>query len=236
MKPEVLLSAQRELRDKLLDGGLSHEEHGLAAELLLYLDDPAACWAAGASWLLARTGADRISGGYVGKTGFVGLPAVVRPRGDIDQKTARRFAAQHQRVSEVTHRAEFAIKHRGTDVGLICVETRNLRADAHDGVEGTVRNVMAPVLAVARTLRQARCPTAKDLPGSTPRVHLTDAELRVAQLALDGCSYKEIAHRLERSWSTVDHQLRSLRGKLGVNSTAKLVRELSHYVGQQVSA
>jgi DNA-binding CsgD family transcriptional regulator len=51
---------------------------------------------------------------------------------------------------------------------------------------------------------------------------LTAAEKRVAILVLQGCSYKEIARQLGRSRSTIDHQLRSLRGKLGVHSTPKL--------------
>ena len=40
-------------------------------------------------------------------------------------------------------------------------------------------------------------------------------------------SYKEIARHLNRSFSTVDHQLRSVRTKLGVRSTSRLVRLLS---------
>jgi DNA-binding CsgD family transcriptional regulator len=44
-------------------------------------------------------------------------------------------------------------------------------------------------------------------------------------------SYKEIARRLDRSLSTIDHQLRSVRGKLGARSTARLVRMLSGQLG-----
>jgi hypothetical protein len=40
------------------------------------------------------------------------------------------------------------------------------------------------------------------------------------------------ARRLDRSCSTIDHQLRSMRSKLGVSSTAKLVRELSRRLGE----
>jgi DNA-binding NarL/FixJ family response regulator len=56
---------------------------------------------------------------------------------------------------------------------------------------------------------------------------LTAAERAVARLAVDGLSYKEIARRLDRSVSTVDHQLRSARSKLGVRSTARLVNLMS---------
>jgi len=56
---------------------------------------------------------------------------------------------------------------------------------------------------------------------------LTPAERKVAHLVATGMSYKEIARHLNRSFSTVDHQLRSVRTKLGVRSTSRLVRLLS---------
>ena len=56
---------------------------------------------------------------------------------------------------------------------------------------------------------------------------LTPAELKVARLVATGLSYKEVARRLDRSLSTVDHQLRSIRDKLGVRSTARLVHLLN---------
>ena len=51
---------------------------------------------------------------------------------------------------------------------------------------------------------------------------LTPAERSVAQLVAEGLSYKEVARKLGRSFSTVDHQLRSIRAKLGAPSTARL--------------
>src|SRR4029453_4075301 len=53
---------------------------------------------------------------------------------------------------------------------------------------------------------------------------LTPAERRGAQPAAPGMSYKEIARQLNRSFSTIDHQLRSVRQKLGVRSTGRLAR------------
>jgi DNA-binding CsgD family transcriptional regulator len=58
---------------------------------------------------------------------------------------------------------------------------------------------------------------------------LTPAELKVAHLASTGLTYKEIARHLDRSLSTVDHQLRAIRDKLGVRSTARLVHVLSEH-------
>ena len=51
---------------------------------------------------------------------------------------------------------------------------------------------------------------------------LTPAERGVAKLVAEGLSYKEVARKLGRSFSTVDHQLRSIRAKLGARSTARL--------------
>jgi DNA-binding CsgD family transcriptional regulator len=56
---------------------------------------------------------------------------------------------------------------------------------------------------------------------------LTPAERRVAELVAAGLSYKEIARRLDRSVSTIDHQLRSVRFKLGARSNSRLVRLLA---------
>ena len=61
----------------------------------------------------------------------------------------------------------------------------------------------------------------------TKTVQLTPAERRVAELAATGMSYKEIARRLDRSFSTIDHQLRSVRRKLGARSAGRLVRKLA---------
>lgn len=56
---------------------------------------------------------------------------------------------------------------------------------------------------------------------------LTPAELKVASLVAKGLSCNEIARRLDRSLSTVDHQSRSIRDKLGARSTARLVHLLT---------
>ena len=56
---------------------------------------------------------------------------------------------------------------------------------------------------------------------------LTPADWRVARLIAIGLSYKEVARQLDRSLSTVDHHLRSIRDKLGPRSTARLVHLLN---------
>jgi DNA-binding CsgD family transcriptional regulator len=56
---------------------------------------------------------------------------------------------------------------------------------------------------------------------------LTVSEIEVARLVAKGMSYKEIARIRRRSFSTIDHQLRSIRQKTGVSSTSALVSLLA---------
>jgi DNA-binding CsgD family transcriptional regulator len=65
--------------------------------------------------------------------------------------------------------------------------------------------------------------------GRRPRVagELTPMEHRVAGLAADGLSNKEIAHSLFVSVHTVEVHLSHAYAKLGVHSRAQLARQLS---------
>ena len=56
---------------------------------------------------------------------------------------------------------------------------------------------------------------------------LTASEIEVARLVAKGLSYKEIARIRRRSFSTIDHQLRSIRQKTGASSTSALVSLLA---------
>ncbi|MBF3226145.1 helix-turn-helix domain-containing protein, partial [Pseudomonas aeruginosa] len=53
------------------------------------------------------------------------------------------------------------------------------------------------------------------------------SEIEVARLVAKGLSYKEIARIRRRSFSTIDHQLRSIRQKTGASSTSALVSLLA---------
>jgi DNA-binding CsgD family transcriptional regulator/predicted ATPase len=55
---------------------------------------------------------------------------------------------------------------------------------------------------------------------------LTDAEIRVARLAANGLTNREIAQRLSRSPHTVDSHLRHAFTKLGIRSRVELTREV----------
>ena len=90
--------------------------------------------------------------------------------------------------------------------------------------------VLAPVLRTAFDLerRVAAGAVLRTIP------HLSNAEYQVALLTSQGLSYKEIARSLRKSPFTIDHQLRSIRGKLGVVSHAKLVSRLAHLSAQGI--
>lgn len=127
------------------------------------------------------------------------------------------------------------IQGRGRPIGVVCVDWMDRCDPACDECwarfEQVAADVLGPVMSTAQRLAggaACRAPAAAqddvqdDAHG--PLDGLTPAERTVVRLAADGLSYKEIARRLDRSFSTVDHQLRSARHKLGVHSTARLVR------------
>ena len=272
--PAELLAAQRVLRDRILcgKGGVeARQQRDLAAEMLLYLDDPQSCWQASARWLMSVTAAHRIDAGFSSAQDAcyrpmfelvradVMLPSVVGAAMDArdpgiacvwessrvvvlddvggDRRLgtdlrAALFAAGTRRKLAV------ALRDAQGDVGLMCVDAvagAAWRADECTQFDNVARNVIAPILAAARRLtvesvESADSDRAACRAGAAQRPEecrgLTPAELRVAHLVLAGCSYKEIARKLGRSASTIDHHLRSMREKLGVNSTAKLMRDL----------
>ena len=67
---------------------------------------------------------------------------------------------------------------------------------------------------------ESRCPAA-DVPGL-----LTATELRVAGLAVDGLSNKEIARTLVVTVNTVEFHLRNTYAKLGIRSRVQLAARL----------
>jgi DNA-binding CsgD family transcriptional regulator len=117
-------------------------------------------------------------------------------------------------------------------IGLICCdwtrEGRHWSSDQCLALGVFSQRVLSPIfstlLATRRAAEEALEHEAILLPTA---IHLTQAELNVARLAVQGLSYKEIARQLDRSFSTVDHRLRTIRDKLGASSTARMIRMLS---------
>lgn len=156
---------------------------------------------------------------------------------DVEQE--RRFGA-HLRSSLLALGARnvlaTALWHRGAPVGMACADWMERRVDASDARCWHFQELVAvlgPVMGAARSLQddgpdaRRRSMQAGAGGGPDPLAELTPAERKVALLVATGMSYKEIARHLNRSFSTVDHQLRSVRTKLGVRSTSRLVRLLS---------
>lgn len=133
------------------------------------------------------------------------------------------------------------VAHRSRGIGLICAdwvgrEIPNSSA-LHERFESVVADVLGPILLASHELASMRAAARRGQPGtdesdsggdSRGLVLLTPAELKVAWLAASGLPYKLIADRLNKSFSTVDHQLRSIRQKLKVRTYAELSAMLAN--------
>jgi len=130
-------------------------------------------------------------------------------------------------------RAKLAVSLRdgAGPIGMICCdwtrERRRWNPALCEQVSALASDVLGPILAAAR---RAACDADEMVADAAPGAGycmLTAGELQVARLVVTGMSYKEIARQLNRSFSTVDHRLRSIRDKLGARSTARMVAMLS---------
>ncbi len=138
-------------------------------------------------------------------------------------------------------------------IGLMCADWHRAvprwRDDPCQQIAALAQQALGPVLAAAAACQRAsgggqadraisweppqlllRAGAMNHPQEAGPLACLTAAELKVAQLVVNGLSYKEVARQLKRSLSTVDHQLRSIRDKLGVRSTARLVHVLTEHL------
>lgn len=268
-----LLDAQRALRRRLFEGESAlrwRPARELAAQMLLYLDDPAMCWQLAADWVRATLDADRADGGFGGffaadgaATPYLAMAESQRPSLPLPPMLGHAFDASEpsiralwQRaaltpVSDVSQERQMTLAARQTllalgtaaklalpisdgrqPVGLLCADWHRdaprWSADVCNEMTRLARDALGPVLGAAARLAFARLEpvTAEQEPEAWDQA-LTPAEARVARLVARGLSYKEVARELGRSASTVDHQLRSIRRKLDVSSTARLVHVLN---------
>jgi len=125
-----------------------------------------------------------------------------------------------------------SVRDQGRPVAVVCVHwlDRHARVSPEHCARLTElgRSVLGPILLAADRLSTVELPEAGLVTGiGRLESLLTPAELRLAHLAATGMTYKEIARQLNRSFSTVDHHLRSIREKLGVSSAPKLATLLS---------
>lgn len=162
---------------------------------------------------------------------------------DIKQDSRIRMRLR-QRLSGARTKSKFAWALR-TDrgsYGLICADwTEHFvpwESGLYDCFEQTVTDVLCPIIAVAREIADRDPSILNGASGNSPTLSkggsfkaslasLTGSEIEVARLVAKGLSYKEIARIRRRSFSTIDHQLRSIRQKTGVSSTSVLVSLLA---------
>jgi DNA-binding CsgD family transcriptional regulator len=159
-----------------------------------------------------------------------------RPLVYADIKQDRRVSVRmRERMAGAQTRSKFAwaLRVAGDGYGLICADWTEYGAPSDAGLldcfEQTVADVLSPVIHVARGLSE-QSPTPRNDPQIPGLAMLTPSEAEVARLVTRGLSYKEIARIRGRSFSTIDHQLRSIREKTGVSSTAALIHLLSRAV------
>jgi len=274
MRSDDILQAQRKLRSKLLDDRQTlpwQPARDLAAQLLLYLDDPNQCWKAGAEWLREMVDADRVDGGFAQPGQALYAPQIEALRPDrfvpsvvgvqmnaLDRGITTVWASNgivvfddvghdgsmgaemRSQLRDIGTRTKLSVVLRNGDrpLGLMCADWLEHKRSWTTSVGANLTlfacSVLGPVLAVAQQLAADDAVLTATLPQvlEPAPVHpalaeLTPAELKIARMVARGMSYKEIARELNRSFSTVDHQLRSVRDKLGVQSTARLVRMLA---------
>ena len=164
-----------------------------------------------------------------------------------DIKQDRRVTLQlRQRMSGAGTKSKFggALWTRDGGYGLICADwTEHLvphESGLYDCFEQTIADVLSPIIAVAKEIADQNPTNRNENDERGARAHFTlnasepasmetlsSSETEVARLVSRGLSYKDIARIRGRSFSTVDHQLRSIRKKLGVSSTAELVSRLA---------
>ena len=282
MHDDEILRVQRDMRARLFEGPQAvrwRPGRELAAQLLLYLDDPLGCWRLTTDWLLDLLGADRVDGGFGGFVAsggrvcdYVVMAEAQRGSLPLESVLGLRFSANDPGLrtvwsqSGVMAMAEISQERSLTEgvrntllavgtaaklalpvregrrpVGMICAdwgrEAPRWNAEVCNQLDGLVQEVLGPVLATAGRLAADRQPSVPlvieaEVEAPTPAAALaglTAAEWKVARLVARGLSYKEVARQLDRSPSTVDHQLRSIRDKLGVRTTAKLVHWLHEH-------
>lgn len=137
-----------------------------------------------------------------------------------------------------TTKVAVALRSGGRPFGLLCMDrvvtSRLWTGGQYELFQSVVHEVLEPILGAVEKLGQDKPPVKAVSPTvfrSSANVDLlallTPAECRVARLAATGMSYKEIARQLDRAFSTVDHQLRSIRRKLAVGSHTRLASLLA---------
>jgi DNA-binding CsgD family transcriptional regulator len=168
-----------------------------------------------------------------------------RPLIFADIKQDRRVTMRlRQRMSGARTKSKlaWALRTERGGYGLICADwTEHLvpwESGLYDCFEQTVTDVLGPIIAVSKQIAdqgsrgevgkpQGSLAAYAGVSDTASLATLTASELEIARLVAKGMSYKEIARVRDRSLSTIDHQLRSIRQKTGASSTSALVSLLA---------
>jgi DNA-binding CsgD family transcriptional regulator len=250
--PSAILNTQRQLKKQTLDHWRDGNEvlRSACAEMILSIDDPAQCWQILANAMRAFVDCDRVDAGPCTRDATQYSPIAQADRRDIDvsylvglslpnfnpslqqlwrtqiplvcndlrqDSRLNPTLGQLLKTSGTRSFISLALAHEGSDLGLICLDhtesSQVWNLNQASQIQEFVTQKAAPILAASQQF--------------DAHLHqLTPAERQVARLAANAQSYKMIARTLGKSFSTVDHQLRSIRRKLGVESHIELVRLL----------
>jgi DNA-binding CsgD family transcriptional regulator len=98
------------------------------------------------------------------------------------------------------------------------------------------RQAMVRLLDCARLLQGRPVSSRRAAEGEVPAVaedagKLSDREREVAQLVLEGMTYRQVGDRLFISAKTVEHHMARMRQRLGSTSRSDLLAQLRHIVG-----
>ncbi len=100
------------------------------------------------------------------------------------------------------------------------------------------RKAMLALLDCARMLQGPSAPAAE--PGGVDDVsgmaRLSERELQVARLVVDGLTYKQVGARLFISAKTVEHHMARMRQRLGATSRGELLAQLRSLLGERPGA
>jgi DNA-binding CsgD family transcriptional regulator len=251
-EPSAILAAQRQLKRQSLDHWKDGDDflRATCAEMILAIESPTNCWQVLASAMRIYIDCDRVDAGPCKRSDIAYSPIAQDDRQDVDvtsvlglslpnsnpslqllwedkkpfisQNVATDFRLDKSlcRLLQTSGTRDFvsmAISFEGVDVGLICLDhiesSRQWNEEKAANVHSFIQMKAAPILSLA-----GQMDGSLDL--------LSPSEREVARLAAQAKSYKVIARTLGKSLSTVDHQLRSIRRKLGVKSHTELVRLL----------
>jgi len=155
-----------------------------------------------------------------------------------DIKQDRRVTPKlRKRLSGARTKSKFgaALRTRNGSFGLICADwTEHFvphKSDLYDCFDQTVSDVLSPIVAVARQVAENQKPKPVQQHGDISVFHYGRQQVRTLDTLTKSEIDKEIARIRGRALSTIDHQLRSLRKKMGVSSTSGLVSLLSKIKG-----